>query len=463
MSRARRLLREQKSTILLAGCTLLPLLTWWFATIPGFYSPDSMAVVEQVRSGNWSNVHTTAYTAWVYVTSLGGRAWSLVTLSQVVLIGAALVTLGSRIVRRGVPVVAVASSLGLLTILPHIGGLTVSVWKDVPYVAGALFTAAALLKLSESRQHNRAGWVLVFTGLLFLATHRWNGPLTVLLLSAGGAMMWRHRGIRFITIGIAAAAIGTASLVLPARLGLVDSGNWLLLNSARLHDIAVTVARDPDFARTSEAPLARVMPIAEWIDGGKDCTTHDTLLFEHLSADVDNRVDRVIARRDELASLWWSTVAERPNYVALARLCRGAGAWWPFPVVTRLPNSLWPLDASDPNLRWARYSPPLTTAAIRAAELTNWNHAVHWSLTRPLVSLSVLGGVLWMLRRRHRLREFTVVWPLVAAVIVSAGLTAVAHDPRYVAGANIVVQVVGMSLLGEVVAQRLRRKRAELV
>jgi hypothetical protein len=459
MIRAQRLLREHRPTIVLTIAAFLPLLAWWFATIPGFYSPDSIAVVDQVRTGNWSNVHTTAYTAWVYVTSLGGRSWSLVTLSQVALVGSCLVIFGRSVVQRGISLIAVTATLATLTSLPHVGGLSVSVWKDVPYVAGAVLVAAGLLRRTVHSARQLPPWLLITVGCALIATHRWNGPITVLLIACGAAIAWRDQWIRFAAVGLTTAVIGTLTLVLPARLGLVDTGNWLLLNSSRLHDVAVAVERDPAFAERSAEVLESVMPLDEWKAGGANCTTHDTLLFDHLSVGGDERIEQAIARRDDLSSLWWSTVRERPQYLALARLCRGAGAWWPLPVISRLPNSLWPLDASDPDLRWARYSPPMTTVAIRAAESTNWNHAVHWSLTRPTVSFIVLGGVLWIIGRRRQLREFAAVLPLIAAVILSAGLTAVAHDPRYVAGANIVIQVVGVSLILDAVLRGRRVRR----
>ena len=135
-----------RDRLILLCVVLLPMLLWWVVFFPGTFTNDSLAIIEQIRTGNWSNDHTNAYLSFVWLTSGGGSQWGLVTLAQVILVALGITSLGSVVRRIGIPKPVVMVACGVFSMLPQVGAFAITMWKDVPSTAGALMLAAALLE-----------------------------------------------------------------------------------------------------------------------------------------------------------------------------------------------------------------------------------------------------------------------------------------------------------------------------
>ncbi|WP_354640944.1 hypothetical protein [Kitasatospora camelliae] len=342
--RAGRRHRRAPSRLLLpvtvaAGCQIV-LLLWWLAAYPAFLGPDAVETVRRVTEpGAWTAGRAVPYDAAVLLSLRLTGGLAAVTLLQT---AAAALTLGyavAALARLGVRGRWSAPTALALAALPPTGGLTVFLWREVPFTLAAVLTCAACLRLLARRaaQEERP------TGRGLAV------DLAVLLLALLGLGLFGGRagcGIAFtVTLALLAflpglrrqvALLALAALLVPLLLDL--RGYRALLDVRRAPaahrldaaDLAVAYHSDPTaFGEADTALFAAVAPLPVWDRAGAACYSADRL------TDPDQGWDetRALARDGELTDLWFRTAARHPDLVLAARLCRGHLAWgiWPGP------------------------------------------------------------------------------------------------------------------------------------
>ncbi|NBO79759.1 MAG: hypothetical protein EBV42_00650, partial [Actinobacteria bacterium] len=379
------------------------------------------------------------YTLFVWITSFGGRVWSFVALTQVILLSLGLASLGRAIISRGYASRDVYTAIAVLALMPQFGSFAVTAWKDVPSSAGALMFAASLISEREpSRVMSRAD-LLTFLGALLLASFRWNGPIALLMVCIYLAATRQKSKVSLLSITLTALVIGGSSLVLPQRLHLAESTVWFHLEIRELHDIAYVVRSSPDaFAKGDLDLLQQIMPLENWERGGASCETVDVLQYEEFTRNAPASYEATRKLLPELRALWRRILVERPSEILKVRLCRASGALSPIYFGKHPTLGIWGAGSPDPELARARIFPPLESTFSNIGERIlrpEWMKTIFLNASLWNV-LSLL--ILWRQRARRFYGRALVVS---ASIICSVALGAVAHDARYVAGALLIAQL----------------------
>ncbi|MER5862650.1 hypothetical protein [Kitasatospora sp. NPDC002040] len=313
--------------LLVGGAVQAVLLLWWASFYPGLTSYDSAVYVQEVTGGGaWHSDHSVLYNALVWLAlRLPGRLAAL-TLAQTVLASATLAytcvamrALGCR--GRWTAPIAV-----LLAATAPVGAFTVFIWKDVPFTLCSVLVFAASARLL-ARRAGRADWWVLGAALLGLGLFRNNGLGVALVAGLVLTAALTGRRLRVALLTLAAVAVSLlGQLVLYPALGITPP-SVSSVNSLNYHDLAVAYAAQPGlYTPADTAVLAQVAPLEQWARGGANCYVSDQLV---LAAGFD----RAAAERvnDRLLELWLRTLAQRPDLVLNARICRGHIAWSPFP------------------------------------------------------------------------------------------------------------------------------------
>jgi len=438
-----------RDRLILLGVVFLPMLLWWVVLYPGTGTNDSLSVIEQIRSGSWTNAHTNAYMAFVWFTSAGGSQWGLVTLAQVILLSLGITSLGAVIIKSGVPRHIVMVACGVFSLLPQVGAFAITMWKDVPSTAGVLILAAALLERRVASSPGASTLWLAGTGALLLGAFRWNGPIALVVLCALLSAFYRRQTAHIVGVIAAIAVVSAGTLLVPQRLGLAASIPWQAVDNRDMHDIAYVYHERPSsFSDDDKRLLAEVMPLERWAVGGSTCETTDVLYFENILQLTPNSLQKIEKHQDEFRALWRQTLREEPHLVAWSRLCRAGGVWSPIFFGKQPTLGLVYLHSSDPELGRPGHFPTLERTLIRAVMVTSSSetsktltlNAMLWTLIALLLAL--------VMRTRVLPRLFLRALPVSVAVMVSVMLVTVAHDVRYVAGALLLAQFfVGVTVL----------------
>ena len=428
-----------RDRLLILGSSLLPLTVWWFVLLPGNFTIDSIDVVNQIRSGTWNDWHTNAYTFFAWATSFGGRVWSFITLSQVVLMALAIASMGWALCGDVVSTRVSAAISAIFAALPQVGSFAVTMWKDVPSTAGVLMLTAALIEWRKRRAESPRLIGLVLIGALLLASFRWNGPVALAILCLVLLVAYRKSATR-IVLGIALAALmAFATLVLPQRLKLAESTTWFNFEVRELHDLAYVYHSSPSVFRESDlALLAAVMPLSEWKSGGSSCEGVEVLQYKNFARYAPSSFDIAKKNRAELRQLWQRVAVRAPLDIAAIRLCRAGGVISPVFFGAQPTLGLWYEDSVDRELVRANYVPvaeSILTTIVRATSRSETSktlvlNAMLWNLIAMVIAL-----------QKKRIGSFSwITFAVGVSVMASVALGANAHDARYVAGALLVAQ-----------------------
>ena len=145
---------------------------WWIALNPGFYSSDSIAVLNRVSSGELSSEWTYLWDILVYVSTIGGSYPHLGTLaSGIILVCSFTFFCSSFFSARAAWLVSILASNN-----PIVFGFGLTLWHDVPMTSGLLLFAASIKRTLETGRLN----VSIFLASFLLANTRLNGFWTIL-------------------------------------------------------------------------------------------------------------------------------------------------------------------------------------------------------------------------------------------------------------------------------------------
>ncbi len=296
----------------MALIALPPLVGWWIAFYPGFYSPDSIDQFTQIATGRIAGAHPAAHTLYLSLLSLGGRLPGLVPLFQDLVLVGLLAVYAVMAARRGVPRWASGVAIVLVAVSPAIGQTTNAVWKDVPFALCMLWAWLEATALGTGP--SRAGLVRLGIALGGVALFRQNGTLTVVLFLI--FLLWSLR--RTLRVGLTTAAVALALVV-------VVNGPVAGLANARvdtippaavfLAEIAASYTSSPEtFTGEDVALMESAAPLGLW-EENYTCYESTPLVFDPgfdmgaVRADPDGFLDletRVLLRDPDavLAHRW---------------------------------------------------------------------------------------------------------------------------------------------------------------
>ncbi|MFD0331700.1 hypothetical protein ACFQZC_34975 [Streptacidiphilus monticola] len=433
-------------------------LAWWVAFYPGLMSYDSFTYTWEATTGHWINDHSIPYVAGVWLSLHLSGTYAPLTFCQIVAAAGLVGYLAAGLERFAIRRRWIAGAVVLCGVLPPTGEFFVFVWKDVPFVLGALAAAGALLHLvggwlrvprsaRRSAPGRRAPWLVLGVGMLLMCLARNNGFLTVVCtgLVLLACVPWHWRRIASVTAVPVLVYVFLVTVVYPAA-GVQPQKN----NSAYSFfyaDLAYGYSKDPGlFTKAQLSAMAAVAPLEHWRTAGAQCWDSDPLTISsqfHAAAATTNR--------SQLLSAFTTVLKRAPQYVADAQLCRAHNAWAVFP---DHPILVAPVDYTGPYHAAVVSHPELAHnpfhQAFHSRPLSRTAHrAGHWwyDLSRtPQLEWILWGGAVWCyltyawilrLTRRVRRRE------LLAAAAVMAGLqlTVLIATPaplyRYMAGPTV--------------------------
>jgi len=441
-----------RDRLTLLAVVMLPMLVWWAAFYPGTFTNDSLSIVDQIRSDTWSNAHTNAYVAFVWVTSFGGHQWGLVAFAQIILLALGIASLGEVFIRSGVPKPLVMIASTMFALLPQVGAFAVTMWKDVPSSSGVLMLASALLARRVPGSSQRSTLWLTGAGALLLGAFRWNGPIALVLLSVFVLILERRSSLKVVAVLLGVAAMSVGTLLIPQRFNIAESRTWLAIDNRELHDIAYVFSSRPTaINKNDQVTLSAIMPLDRWSQGGSTCETIDVMLYEHIMQFAPRSLTNIKEYEFELRAMWQRVLRNEPLLVSWVRVCRAAGVWSPVYFGKQPTLGLAYLHSNDPELGRPGNFPSLERTAIRAVMTTSSSELRKSLALNAMLWTLVALAVVFAFRNRPVARLYLKCLPVSIAVMVSVMLGAVAHDARYVAGPLLLAQfLVAVAVLDSI-------------
>ena len=311
-------------------------LLWWVSFYPGLFSYDSFDYTWEVTTGHWVDDHSIAYDAAVWLTLNVTGDYAALTLVQTLVMAAVLGYLAAGMRKFAIRSRWITAGVLLLVALPPTGSFVVFVWKDVPFVIGAVlgFAAivhltAAMLKVKPRRSRKvglRRDWLLLAAGMLMVCLARNNGFLGVFLVGLAllAALPWLWKRIAAVILIPIVLFFALDSGLYPA-LGVTKPTN----NAAYTFvyaDIAAAYSQAPSTFTASELKvMAEVSPLSHWASAGAYCISTDRLTTPefHMSVAANHN--------SQLLRIFAEVMKRSPNYVFSASLCRAHNAWAIFP------------------------------------------------------------------------------------------------------------------------------------
>jgi hypothetical protein len=154
-------------------------LAWVLGFWPGMLTGDSIASLYQILIGPYYDWHPIAYTLFVEVFSFGGTYIWMISIVQSLLLSTSVYYFMTSIFSKISRLSAIWIT-GILQATPFMGGLSVTMWKDIPYTAFLLFGLGALIRSANPNK------LKLFTAGLFLvisSVFRHEAPYVLFLLT----------------------------------------------------------------------------------------------------------------------------------------------------------------------------------------------------------------------------------------------------------------------------------------
>jgi hypothetical protein len=146
---------------------------WWIVFNPGFFSSDSFALLEMLKSKTITSEWTAIWALSLNLITFGGTQPQLATLlfSQLLAFSVGYFLLAYFESKK-----ALALSV-ILCSTPIVGGMGITLWHDIPMTAGFLLFLGALKKMESGNKRNYL--ILALGGIL--ASFRFNGLPTLIV------------------------------------------------------------------------------------------------------------------------------------------------------------------------------------------------------------------------------------------------------------------------------------------
>lgn len=127
-------------------------IVFWLIFLPGFFSADSIGVLNMVKGDELNSAHTAPYALYVKALSFSGSIPGIVTLFNVLALVFATTTFIWELNYE--PKIKFISSL-VISITPLIWAMGITLWHDIPFTAGLL-----MFIVSISRRNMGKSWLI---------------------------------------------------------------------------------------------------------------------------------------------------------------------------------------------------------------------------------------------------------------------------------------------------------------
>jgi hypothetical protein len=404
-------------------------LVYWLAFFPGLMSPDSLYQWRQVVGlQTIDDIHPAIHTLLMWLITRPLPSPAMVALFQMVVMSSFIGWGLSRFARLGVPQYALWIVCSLYALLPAMGTMAISLWKDIPYsVSIFLLTLLTLeIVLSRGKWLNKSRWNIILLGIVLMcvALLRHNG----LFVSLGTIVIL---GIVYRPIArqILIVFLVTTALYVLIRGPLYSLVGVRTLNfplyQVSVHQVAATIAAGTLLKAEEQVILDKLFPLDKW---GKTytCTTLNSIVWTHdFKGSLLEDNNYITAFR----GVWLSLILRNPLSVIQHQFCSGSLVWLVPPL-----NYLYTVEKEIPpndlglstQSRWPAMRQLIT-------KLLDWSERpkVIWFLWRPALYLYIV--VLLTVIVAYRMREPRWLLFAVPAVLqsVSVLLANAGQDFRY--------------------------------
>lgn len=362
---------KRRMPLTVYAVTQFVFLLWWAAFYPGGMSYDSISYVWHVTTGHWMSNHSVAYDGLVWLSIKLTGDLALLTFGQSVGMAAALAYVAVTLRHFGVPGKWSALAAIACAVLPSIGTFTIFVWKDVPFVIGALLAFGAAGRLTVRRMRERQAVhdkvfrnqvIVLFAGFLMMGLFRNNG-LLVAVIACPVLLLVLPRMRRAILVATVVPTVISAALqlVIYPALG-VQTPTKDQVYALNYADIAVVYGKAPwTFTAADKKLMAEVAPLSHWGGRAANCWNADWAMRKPM-----NRA-KAAELNTELLDLWGRVLKRTPDQMIGARLCRSQIAWGIFPGPASMDgNTLISVPSVPKNLYgWADWNPEMANSPYR--------------------------------------------------------------------------------------------------
>lgn len=146
----------------------------WLALYPGYFSPDSLSIVQDVKNNNRPGIHGIFWYEYVHVTSFLGNYISLSTLINLLIFNFSIFFFSKSFFEKKFSFIAV-----IVILFPATWTFGLTLWHDVPFTSGTLLIVAITKKWMQSRTKMKISEIcFFFLGIYFVLT-RYNGIIIV--------------------------------------------------------------------------------------------------------------------------------------------------------------------------------------------------------------------------------------------------------------------------------------------
>ena len=280
------------------------LFIWWLAFNPGFYSSDSIAIIEMARGSHISSEWTAIWAVSIKFLTLNGGHPEIATLFFSQLLAFSLTIFALTLLR---PKYAKWSSI-ILCLTPLVGGMGITLWHDIPMTSGFLLVTAGAIKLKNNESTAK---YLLASGLFF-SSFRYNGLPTLAITALVLIVLFPKKKI--ISGGLLVIIFGLlASTTLDSNFsGNVSTQSDGLINWMR-YDLSCYAAMTNDeiFFKTQ---FGKDATIVDWNSSSACTWFNDSKIFYKRTASVDNKVK----------DAWINLATSHPAFIIKTHLKRNA-------------------------------------------------------------------------------------------------------------------------------------------
>lgn len=285
-------------------------LIWWGLFYPGFYSGDSFGALDQAKSGDISNIYTSAWPLTLKIITLGGRVPGLATLTCVLVLSYSV----TFFCRLALPKSSGKLAGALLLMTPVVGAMGITLWHDIPMTAGLLLILSIVIKTKIFQDRlSKSDLTHVILGSI-LAAYRPNGLVTIIVFFVLIFLIKRSRrvlvvGSLVILVSLTFSVLTTWAVAQKSLMNSVYAQEWMR------SDIACTWAMKPEvISQTTQNKMEQIAPLSHWKNAA-GCTFLNGLQFS--SEQVNQSTELV-------PSIWLQVFGSDPLGVLKTHVTRNA-------------------------------------------------------------------------------------------------------------------------------------------
>lgn len=259
---------------------VLTSLVWWLIFYPGFYSGDSFGALNQAKSGEISNIYTSAWPLTLRILTFGGRVPGLATLACVLVLSYSV----TYFCRNALPKSSGTFTAALLLVTPVVGAMGVTLWHDIPMTAGLLLILSVVIKTNAFQDSLAKPELIHLVIGSVLASYRPNGLATLFVFFVLTLLVKRSR--RVLVFGSLMVLVSlTFSILTTWAVGQKSLVNSVYAQEWMRSDIACTWAtKSGMISQTTKRKMEQIAPLSQW-NNPAGCTFLNGLQFSSDQAE----------------------------------------------------------------------------------------------------------------------------------------------------------------------------------